>query len=352
MGVETYITPFMNAKEEIYEWSAFFYRVIDAYMDMKDRNEEDAQLMEAMDLATLENLNFDFSMLQKKGQVSAYPNTAYGLKCCLQLTEFELFTLMLCVIQQMNPAFEHIAVEVSGDERAKLNLTHALQLFQNFYQTYGYEIEEIFVEERNHKFLFFYSEDSKRERRPAYAIALSINPKLVQYFGEQTGISEALVNAARMEYPEYLIDDAPIHSMQFKVLERLMGIFQNPELECMVYLKGPEGVGKLHTLKKVASKQEFPILCYPFSELYSLHITDFYKKLCQIQLEAMLENAKICIEDICFTEQQLKDPEICTQIKKRLYRMQKVFNHFFATGSSDMIAEHAGEISIYTVEFV
>lgn len=351
MDTQTYITPFMNPREEIYQWGDFFHRAIDAYMDMKNRNEEEAQIMEAMDLATIENLNFDFSMLQKKSQLSTYPNTVYGLKCCLQLSEFELFTLMLCVIKQLDPAFENIAVELSSDAGDKLNLTHSLQVFGNFNQISGYEIEEIFMTERNHKFLFFYSENPRNENLPGYTKELHINPKLVQYFGEEMGLSEALAQNARMEYPEYLIEDARIHGTQFEQLDRLIGIMEDSELEFLVYLKGPEGVGKHHTLKKVASKHDFPVLCYPFLELYLLPTSDFQKKISQIQLEAQLEKAKICVEDICFTEQQLKDRDACSKIRKRLHLMQKAFGSFFATGLSDMITDHTGEVSIYTIEF-
>ena len=347
----TYIEPFMNSREELCEWAEFFHRAMDAYMDMKERSEEEAQVMRAMDLATLENLSFDFCLMQKKSQQSSYPNTVYGLKCCLQLTEFELFTVMLCVIVQLNPAFESIAVELSGNAGAKLNLMHSLQLFGNFNETFGYEIEEIFMLERNHKFLFFYSENPREEKLPGYAKPLYINPKLVQYFGEEKGISEALSENARMEYPKFYQEDAPIHQAQFEQLERLTGILEESELQFLVYLKGPEGVGKHHTLKKVASKHGFPILCYPFSELYSLPTVEFQKRISQIYLEAQLEKAKICVEDICFTEQQLKDRDTCSKIRKRVIMMQKIWGIFFAVGLSDMITDHTGEISIYTVEF-
>lgn len=351
MGEHTYIESFMNSREELGEWAEFFHRAIDAYMDMKGRSEEEAQVMRAMDLATLENLNFDFFMMQKKSQQSSYSNTVYGLKCCLQLTEFELFTIMLCVVAQLDPAFESIAVELSGNAGAKLNLIHSLQLFGNFNETFGYEIEEIFMLERNHKFLFFYSENPGEEKLPGYAKELYINPKLIQYFGEETGISEALLQNARMEYPEYFMDDADIHETQFQQLDRLTGIMEEAEIDLLVYLKGPEGVGKRHTLKKVAAKQGFPILCYPFSQLYALSAPEFRKEISQIQLEAQLEKAKICVEDICFTEQQLKDRETCSKVRKRLHMMLKSFGSFYAVGLSDMITDHTGEVSIYTVEF-
>ena len=347
MDRNTYLDPYTSHQDELKGWTTFFDQLIDEYKDWKTRPEDDFLNDEDLMAADRERLCTVFEYVQARSSISEYAGASYRLKCILELTDFELFTMMLCAATQFNANYEFVAAEISRIPDRRLDLATCEQIYRYFAPFFGNERQDLTVPERDLSRLFFYPPERYSEAVPPYARPLSLNPKLLLYLMGDHVLSSALTPYARLERPAFVEEGARIHQRQCKQLDALLGVKDG---EFAIHLKGPDGVGKHYLLKKMAYKHGLTILYVDFQALCRENESKRLDILKQIRLEALLEGAKICVENVFLPAEQLRIFAEREKVYLLLRQMQEQFGTFLLLGSGDLLPDHSNPFAIYLLE--
>lgn len=347
METKSYIKPYASPEDEIGGWTAFFDHLIDGYKEWRDHSKDD--FFNDPELRTMdrERLGDMFDFVQQRSSISEYAGASYKLKCMLQLTEFELFTMMFCAINQLKSNYEFVASEVSGLQGRPMTLSVCYQLFSYFDHTFGNEIKNITDPERDVSYLFFSRTESVQADVPIYAREITLNPALLLFLKGEYALSDLLAPYTRMADLEYDEDDAAIHLQQKMQLDSL---FSLKDTKFAIHLKGPNGVGKHHLLEKMAFKHNFPLIYIDFQALWMEKNQRVHAALKQLALEAMLLEARVCMENVFIPEDQIKDFREQNRLHLILKQMEDLLGNFFLLGSGDIIPDHKNPFAIYLLE--
>ncbi|MDO4530648.1 MAG: AAA family ATPase, partial [Bacillota bacterium] len=352
---EQNLMPYMDEREELQSWAAFFQYLSEEIKQKAKILEENPWADEGM-LAILEEegagvkkqIAMAFAELQERSAISPHAGTVHRLKEVLALTEFELFVVMLYTIVHTEPAFAGYMEELTGNRGAGLTLGNCLELYSFFSETTGREIEELLRPDRERNILFFASGETETAGTPDYARVPGINPKVMQFLQGNHTLSETLSVYARLEEAAAPREDAAIHRGQQKMLDNLIGC--EAEGDFIIHLKGPDGIGKHHTLKKAAAKWNMSVIYLDFQVLFQMKPHERTLLLRQTALEAKLEGAKMCIEHGDFTEEQFRDVSQKITIHQLLREMQRHFGMFFLLSSSDIVPDRSAPFATYIIE--
>ena len=347
--------PFMHQQEEMQSWAAFFRLLAEEIKQraklVEENPWEDAELRVLSEKAAgggKAQLAEDFAELQLRSAISPLAGGVHRMKELLGLTEFELFVILLYTVVHTEPSFEGYIEELAGKGANGLTLGVCLSMYSFFSETTGREIEELLRPEREHGLLFFATGKSEAAGIPDYARIPGVNPKLLQYLRGNHALSETLSAYARLEEAAEPQADAEIHREQQNQLDNLIGCETAGDF--IVHLKGPDGIGKHHTLKKAAGKWKLPVIYLDFQTLLQMKPNERTFLLRQAALEAKLEGAKICIEHGDFTEEQFRDVTQKITIHQILREMQRRFGMFFLMSSCDIMPDHSASFATYIID--
>ena len=142
-----------------------------------------------------------------------------------------------------------------------------------------------------------------------------------------------------------------MHQAQFDCIEGLFLLTQEQQDEpFVIHLVGAEGVGRRHTLKKLAQKNNIRFMQLHFPTLANLAYHDYCAIIAQCKLEAMLEDAVVCFENVELTEAQLRNPQECDRFLRLIKFAVSPLGSFFIVGSN-LLGDHRGATLIYSVVF-
>ena len=347
METKSYIKPYASPEDEIHGWTSFFDHLIDGYKEWRDHSEDgffdDPKLM----MLDRDRLCDMFDYVQERSSISEFAGASYKLKCMLQLTDFELFAMMFCAINQLKSNYEFVAAEISGLKGRSMSLSVCYQLYSYFAKTFSNEIKNITDPERDISYLFFSRPESVQADQPIYAREITLNPALLLFLKGEYALSDLLIPYARMADLEYDEDDAAIHQQQKMQLDTLLSV---KDMAFAIHLKGPNGVGKHHLLEKMAFKHEFSLIYIDFQTLWMEKSQKANGILKQLRLESLLLDAKVCMENVFIPDDQVKDFREQNRLHQMLKQMENLLGNFFLLGSGDIIPDHKNSFAIYLLE--